>query len=74
MIRPDLKSSMVVPIKAQDDVFGCLNLGALEVSPLKFSQEHIADMQNLIDLATEALYTPIKQHVGTKSEYFAQLL
>jgi len=74
LYRPYLKSSMVLPIEIDDKVFGVMNLGALEVSSVRFNQENVNAMNQLIDLATDALYTPLKNRVENKSEYFEQLL
>jgi len=72
--RPYLKSSMVMPILADDKAFGVMNLGALEVSSVRFSNENLERMTDLVNLATDVLYTPVKQYVGTKTAYFDQVL
>lgn len=74
MTRPYLKSSMILPICVEEKVYGVLNLGALEVSPVRFDQDRIQDMNKLIDLATDALYTPLKKFAPDKSSYFSHLL
>ena len=74
LYRPYLKSSMVLPIEIDDKVFGVMNLGALEVSSVRFNQENVNAMNQLIDLTTDALYSPLKNRVENKSEYFEQLL
>jgi Nif-specific regulatory protein len=74
LYRPYLKSSMILPIQADEKVFGVMNLGALEVSSVRFNTENMQSMNNLIDLAIDALYTPLKQHVSKKSEYLEKLL
>jgi ligand-binding sensor protein len=72
--RPYLKSSMVLPILADNKAYGVINLGALEVSAVRFNEQNLDRMNNLINLATDALYTPVKQYVGSKSAYFDQVL
>ncbi len=72
--RPYLKSSMVMPILADDRVYGVMNVGALEVSTVRFSPENLKRINNLIDLATDALYAPVKQYIGSKSQYFDKVL
>lgn len=74
LYRPYLKSSMVLPIQADEKVFGILNLGALEASSVRFNTDNIESMNNLIDFATDILYSPFKQHIEKKSEYFEKLL
>ncbi|HOW42821.1 MAG TPA: PocR ligand-binding domain-containing protein [Candidatus Omnitrophota bacterium] len=74
MNRPYLKSSMILPIAADEKVLGVLNLGALEVSPISFDNEKLDAMNKLIDLATDALYIPLKKHIPNKSDYFSSLL
>jgi ligand-binding sensor protein/putative methionine-R-sulfoxide reductase with GAF domain len=74
LYRPYLKSSMVLPIQADEKVFGVLNLGALEVSSVRFNADNIEAMSKLIDLTTDILYSPLKQHIQKKSEYFEKLL
>jgi putative methionine-R-sulfoxide reductase with GAF domain len=54
--RPHLSSSMVLPIKAKDRVWGVMNLGVLESSPVKFNQDNLTSMQKLAELVTAALY------------------
>jgi ligand-binding sensor protein len=72
--RPYLKSSMILPILADDKAYGVMNLGALEVSSVRFSQENIVNMSDLVNLATDVLYTPVKQYIQSKSAYFDQVL
>ncbi len=72
--RPYLKSSMVMPILADDKVYGVMNVGALEVSTVRFSQENLDRMNNIVNLATDALYAPVKQYIGSKSAYFDRVL
>jgi transcriptional regulator with GAF, ATPase, and Fis domain len=49
--RPEIKSSMIVPIKIEKRVRGVMNLGALENSSLKFNEKNVKIMNDLIDLA-----------------------
>ena len=72
--RPYLKSSMVLPIMADDKAVGVMNLGALEESSVRFSNENLERMTSLINIATDVLYSPVKQYIGTKSAYFDQVL
>jgi ligand-binding sensor protein len=72
--RPYLKSSMVLPILADDKAYGVMNLGALEVSSVRFSEENIVNMSDLVNLTTDVLYTPVKQYIQSKSAYFDQVL
>ena len=72
--RPYLKSSMILPIEVGEKVFGCLNLGALEVSPVRFNKDNLDSMRQLIDITTDALYTPLKKHIDSKADYFEQVL
>jgi ligand-binding sensor protein len=72
--RPYLKSSMVLPIKIDDKVFGVMNLGALEVSSVRFNLDNIDSMNRIIDFTTDALYSPLKNAVENKSEYFEKLI
>ncbi len=53
--RPSLRSSMVIPFKAEERVAGVMNLGALNTSAVRFSQDNIKLMNKLVDLATVAL-------------------
>lgn len=52
--RPSISSSMVIPIKIEDDVFGVLNLGASRNSSVRFDINNIRLVDKLIDLATVA--------------------
>jgi len=58
--RQYLKSSMVMPILVDDDVCGVVNVGALEPSGVFFNPEHLGRVNKLVNLATDALYTPVK--------------
>lgn len=54
--RPQLKSAMSLPIRAQNRVVGVMNLGVLRTSPLSFDRNNLQLMAKLIDLATVAIY------------------
>jgi putative methionine-R-sulfoxide reductase with GAF domain len=56
--RPHIKSSMVLPIRTEDQTLGVMNLGTLASSPLRFSSDDVHAMSELIGLATLALSTP----------------
>jgi len=60
--RPQIKSSMVLPIKIYDMVMGVMNLGALVSSPVRFNQDNLKSMNDLINLATLALRTTTKNN------------
>ncbi len=68
--RPYLGSAMVVPIIADDKAYGVMNLSALEVSSVRFNAANLNRMVNLVNLATDAFYTPVKQYIPSKSSYF----
>ena len=53
--RPVLGSSMVIPIKTGDRVWGVINLGALKSSPTRFDNNNVSSINRLIGLATIAL-------------------
>lgn len=53
--RPSLNSSMVLPIKIDDSIWGVLNLGALNSSSIRFDRDNLHLISKLIDLATAAL-------------------
>ena len=40
----------------------------------RFSEENIVNMSDLVNLATDVLYTPVKQYIQSKSAYFDQVL
>lgn len=50
--RPQIKSSMVLPIKIDDNALGVMNLGALETSPVRFNMDNVKSINELIELAT----------------------
>ncbi len=72
--RPYLKSSMILPIGTPEKAIGAMNLGALEVSPVRFNNENLESMHKVIALAIDALYTPFKDQIENKSAYLEQLL
>jgi len=53
--RPNISSSMVIPIKIEGKVVGVMNLGALETSTVRFNRDNIAVMHKLIDLVSVAI-------------------
>jgi ligand-binding sensor protein len=72
--RPYLKSSMILPFGTEDQAIGAINLGALEVSAVRFNSENLQVMHKVIGQAVDALYTPFKDHIPSKSEYLEKLL
>ena len=52
--RPYINSSMVIPIKVEDKVWGVINLGALKTSSVRFGVDNVHLVNRLIDLATVA--------------------
>jgi ligand-binding sensor protein len=54
--RPYISSSMVTPIKVDDDVLGVMNLGALQTSAVRFNRDNLQTVNKLIELATVALH------------------
>lgn len=54
--RPNLNSSMVLPVKTRKEVLGVMSLGAFRSSPVKFTQDSLSSMQKLLNLATLAWY------------------
>ncbi len=54
--RPQIKSSMVLPIKINDTACGVMNLGTLETSQFGFNKENMASINELIELASLALH------------------
>jgi ligand-binding sensor protein/putative methionine-R-sulfoxide reductase with GAF domain len=72
--RPYLKSSMILPFGTEEEAIGAINLGALEVSPVRFSPENLQIMHKVIGQAVDALYTPFKEHMPSKAAYLEKLL
>ena len=58
--RPQIKSSMVLPIRIENKVVGVMNLGALTHSTVRFNTDNIKSMNELIDLAALTLRIPKK--------------
>jgi putative methionine-R-sulfoxide reductase with GAF domain len=56
LARPQIRSSMVIPLKIEDTVVGVMNVGALNTSPVQFNEESLALMIKLADLATVAIH------------------
>jgi len=56
--RPQIKSSMILPIKIHERPLGVMNLGALQNSPVKFNSDNVMSMSSLIELAGLAFDTP----------------
>jgi ligand-binding sensor protein len=50
--RPSISSSMVIPIKVEDEVLGVINLGASRPSSVRFDINNMHLVDKLIDLAT----------------------
>lgn len=53
--RPQLGSSMVIPLKVENTVLGVMNVGALNTSQIQFGQDNITLMNKLVELATAAI-------------------
>lgn len=53
--RPYISSSMIVPLKIEERVLGVMNLGTLDTSLVRFSQDNMGLMRKLADLATVAI-------------------
>ena len=53
--RPNISSSMVLPLKSEEQVVGIMNLAALETSPIKFNKANLNLMNRLLDLASIAI-------------------
>lgn len=72
--RPYLRSSMILPIGTPEKAIGAVNLGALEISPVRFNNENLESIHKIIALAIDALYTPFKDQIESKATYLEQLL
>jgi ligand-binding sensor protein len=55
--RPQINSSMIIPLKIEDDVVGVMNIGALDTSSVRFTQKNLNLMARLVDLTTLAIHT-----------------
>jgi ligand-binding sensor protein/putative methionine-R-sulfoxide reductase with GAF domain len=56
LMRPQLKSSMVLPIKYKNDVLGVVNLSTIQSSPVTFNSDDLKLMDRLVDLVVVALH------------------
>jgi ligand-binding sensor protein/putative methionine-R-sulfoxide reductase with GAF domain len=54
--RPNLKSSMVLPIKYKEDTLGVVNLSTARNSPVTFNASDLKTMDRLVDLMVVALH------------------
>jgi ligand-binding sensor protein len=54
--RPNLKSSMVLPIKFKEDTLGVVNLSTTRNSPVTFNSNDLKTMDRLVDLMVVALH------------------
>ena len=55
LLRPLLSSSMVIPIKVEDQVVGVLNLGTLQGSTVRFNAANLPAMSKLANLVGVAI-------------------
>ncbi|MFZ5800809.1 MAG: PocR ligand-binding domain-containing protein [Candidatus Omnitrophota bacterium] len=53
--RPDIRSSMVFPLRAQNRIVGVMNLGALRSSAQRFDYNSLNMMNKLVDLVSQAM-------------------
>ncbi|MDP3142836.1 MAG: PocR ligand-binding domain-containing protein [Candidatus Omnitrophota bacterium] len=53
--RPNLSSSMIVPLKADKEIFGVMNLGAFRSSTARFNAENLIAMNRLANVASVAI-------------------
>lgn len=56
LTRPNLKSSMVLPIKFKQDVLGVINLSTTQSSPVTFNPGDLKLMDRLVDLVSVAMH------------------
>lgn len=55
--RPYISSSMVLPLKIEDEVMGVINLGTLQTSQVRFNKDKFSLVNRLVDLVTTAIRT-----------------
>ena len=55
--RPYISSSMVLPLKIEDEVMGVINLGTLQTSRVRFNKDKMSFVNRLVDLVTTAIRT-----------------
>jgi len=56
LTRPNLKSSMVLPLKFKEDTLGVVNLSTMRSSPVTFDANDLKIMDRLVDLVGLALH------------------
>lgn len=56
LARPNLRTSMVLPIKLKEDVLGVINLSTRQGSPIAFNANDLKIMDRLVDLVGIALH------------------
>ncbi len=56
LARPNLKSSMVLPLKFKEDTLGVVNLSTTRNSPVTFSSNDLKIMDQLVNLVVVALH------------------
>lgn len=56
--RPEIKSSLIAPLKVKDRLFGVLNLATLRVNP-EFTSQILNTLEILIDLIEGTLAVPV---------------
>ena len=54
--RQNLRSSMVIPFKIEDEVAGVINIGTLSTSSVSFTRNNLNLMKRLLDLVSLALH------------------
>jgi len=55
--RPQISSSMVIPLKIENRVVGVMNIGALNTSIVRFFPNNLKLMSRLLDLAALAIHS-----------------
>lgn len=53
--RPQLGSSMVIPLRTEEEVVGVMNIAALEGSEVRFDQDNVDTMSRLAGLVASAI-------------------